>query len=333
MTPTHVAAVACLAASLASARPARAHDPITAPDEIIKVQALAPAIDQTSTSESMTISRGVAEEFLVLPDGGQLGGQLRTITAGSGGLGDGALKLTDVALFDLAGSAAIAEHYELDGKVSMLAKQPSTTREPVFQGGALTLRRDLFAQTAISLTGSAAPLVDLRGHAFGGALMIAHKKRLNQYVTFALAAGASATLVRARGSTTPPMVDAAALAVDRADPALVEAGGHAAVLVRIPEGRWGGWLGAGYSVPLAHRGRDPVSDMPLAPQPRLDLDLGSAVQLAARWDLSIELAILDRGDLDKPATRLPILDGGFDQIQITIGVTRRLGGADRDDTW
>ena len=328
MTLTQLAALVTV---LAISPAARADDPITAPSEVIEVRSTAPLVDQGSTSGYETISRGVAEEFLVLPDGAQLGGQLRTITAGSGGLGDGALKLTDVALFDVSASWAIAHHYELDGRVSMLAKQPSTTHEPVFQGGSLTLRRDLFERTAIALTGSVAPLVDLRGHAFGGAVAIAHKKRLTAYVTFALAAGASTTVIRAGESTTPAMLQAAALVTDRADPWIVEAGGHAAVLVRLPEGIWGGWMGAGYSVPLAHRGRDPVSGMTLSPQPRLDLELGSAVQLAPRWDLSLQLSILDRGDLDKPATRLPILDGGFDQIQITVGVTRRLGGAQHED--
>jgi hypothetical protein len=64
--------------------------------------------------------------------------------------------------------------------------------------------------------------------------------------------------------------------------------------------------------------------MALDPQPRLDLDIGTAVQLSADWDLSADLVILDRGDLSNPATRLPVLDGGFDQVQFIIGVSRRI---------
>ncbi len=309
---------------LVLARVAQADEPLTAPPEIIQVQASAPTIDTATTSASYSITRGVAEEFLVLPEGGQIGGQLRTITAGTGGLGTGALKLTDVALFDVVGAWAIAPHYELDATLSVLAKQPSTTDEAVFQGGAVTLRRDLVERTAIALSGSTAPLMDLRGHAFGAGLTIAHKKRLNDFVTFALAAGASGTLIH---TSTQDRAR-----VERADrPWLVEAGGHAAVLVRLPEGKWGGWLGGGYAVPLVHRGLDPVGGMALAPQPRLDLELGSAVQLAWRWDLSVQLSIRDRGDLARPATRLPVLDGGFDQIQVTVGVTRRIGGHDADE--
>jgi hypothetical protein len=100
------------------------------------------------------------------------------------------------------------------------------------------------------------------------------------------------------------------------------------VLVRIPNGVWGGWMGAGYAVPVYHRGHDPISGMPLDPQPRLDLDIGNAVQPADQWDLAVDLSIIDRGDLAMAATRLPILDGGFDQIQLMVGISRRieLGG-------
>jgi hypothetical protein len=70
--------------------------------------------------------------------------------------------------------------------------------------------------------------------------------------------------------------------------------------------------------------------MTLAPQPRLDLDIGNAVQLADNWDLAVDLAIIDRGDLASPATRLPVLDGGFDQIQLIVAISRRFHTASRD---
>ena len=37
-----------------------------------------------------------------------------------------------------------------------------------------------------------------------------------------------------------------------------------------------------------------------------------------------ELSIIDRGDAARPATRLPVLDGGFDQIQLSVGISRRI---------
>ena len=40
---------------------------------------------------------------------------------------------------------------------------------------------------------------------------------------------------------------------------------------------------------------------------------------------------LDRGELDKPETTQPILDGGFDQQQIAIGVEYRFDPKPRHD--
>lgn len=265
-------------------------------------------------------ARGVAEEFLVLPDGAEVGGRLRTIMADDA-LGTGAIHLTDVALLDVHAQWAFAHHFELDGAISLLPKQPSSTDEPVFQGGSLAVRRDLVTRTAIAVSGSASPLLGRKGVAFGGGVAVMHKHRLNEIVTFALTGGATTTWIRDRG----PAPAEAARGSDT--PFLVEGGGHAAVLVRADR-FWGGWLGAGYALPAVSRGRDPMSGMPLDPQPRLDLNVGSAVWLGDQWDLSAELSIIDRGELDNPATRLPLLDGGFDQIQLTIGISRRLASKD-----
>jgi hypothetical protein len=275
-------------------------------------------VKSTSMGEVVQIqgadSRSTAEEFLVLPDGADVGGRLRTVTADDG-LGVGRLKLTDVALLDLNAEWAFARHFELDAVGSVLAKQPSATDEHVLQGGSLSVRRDLVHATAVALTGSVSPLVNLHGEAFGASLFVQHKHRLNEIVTFQLGAGADSTFIR------PAMAEQA--------PYLVEAVGHAAVLVRV-ENVWGGWIDIGYAVPLSHGGIDPVSAMPLDPQPRLDITLGTAVQLAKEWDLSFALSVIDRGDASNPATQLPILDGGFDQLQLTIGISRRIHGHHSD---
>src|SRR5262245_42982846 len=82
---------------------------------------------------SMSDTRSVAEEFLVLPEGLDAGARLRAITADDA-LGTGKLKLTDLTLFDVHAEWAIAHHYELDAAVTLLPKQPSATHEDVFQG-------------------------------------------------------------------------------------------------------------------------------------------------------------------------------------------------------
>jgi len=279
-------------------------DPAAKPrGELITVTSGAPE------DQSLASGRGVAEDYLVLPTGLELGGDLRTITA-DGGLGTGPLKLTDVGLVDASLEWAVHRHFEVDAAVSVLAKQPSDGDAATFQGGSLTLRRDLIARSALAITSSAEPLVGMHGLAYGAAAFATHKKQLNEIVSFSLALGGDAIFVRPTGMTDTPTV--------------LEVAGHAAVLVRVPnDGVWGGWLGAGYALPVFHRGADPVSGMALDPQPRLDIDIGNGVRLSDDWDLTASLSIIDRGDLANSATRLPVLDGGFDQIQILVGVSRR----------
>ncbi len=284
--------------------------PEPAPVPIHNTPAVLQSIETMGLESSRSSAMSTAEDFLILPDGAELGGDLRTITA-SGGLGTGALKLTDLALFDAHLEWAIAKHYELDASLGILAKQPSSTNEDVVQGGSITLRRGLAAWSAIAVSGSISPLIDLGGEAFGGSVFVTHKHRLNEIVSFALAAGAGSTILRPTGTVMDT-------------PALVEGAAHASMLVRSPDGIWGGWLGAGYALPVYHRGLDPVSGRTLDPQPRLDVDIGTGIGIADDWYFSADLAIVDRGDLSNPATRLPILDGGFDQVQVTVGVTRRL---------
>lgn len=265
---------------------------------------------------AVTSRRHVAEEVVVLPDGVDVGGRMRLLIA-DGGIGPGPIKLTDVALFDATVQWSIASRVELDAAISMLAKQPSTIDERVAQGASLGATVALTKRTAIAASGTLHPLLGLRGVALENGLAVGHRHRLNEIVTFALGGGARSTWLRETEG-------------ERA--LIVEVTGHAAVFAREPAAIWGAWLGVGYSVPLVTRGQDPMSGMSIDPQPRLDLNIGSAVQVADHWDLAAELSVVDRGDLANPATRLPILDGGFDQVQVVVGVSRRLASK-KVTTW
>jgi hypothetical protein len=56
----------------------------------------------------------------------------------------------------------------------------------------------------------------------------------------------------------------------------------------------------------------------------LNLEGGAALSLHSDgWNVYASYTIVDRGELDKPETTLPILDGGFDQHQVVIGVQYR----------
>jgi hypothetical protein len=90
--------------------------------------------------------------------------------------------------------------------------------------------------------------------------------------------------------------------------------------------KWGAWGGITYAVPVQHSGNDPTTGVAIDPQPRLDFHAGTVLSLVKEWDLYADFAVIDRGDLANPATRLPILDGGFDQKQIVFGVIRHIEG-------
>ncbi|MEO7730269.1 MAG: hypothetical protein ABIY55_04805, partial [Kofleriaceae bacterium] len=248
LVPTIVVGALSLSASTARALPPahRADASSLAADEGV-AEAPAPTADTSgmlsdaelarlaepeSKTEVMLISgspRGVAEDFLVLPEGAELGARLRVITADEDGLGGGKIKLTDLALFDLHAQWGFAHGFELDGAVSVLAKQPGGTAEGVWQGATLALRRDLWASTALAASGSVAPLLGQPGYDLGATAFVAHKHRITQLVDFALAAGASTTLLRPTR------------AVDQ--PYLIEAAGHAAIEVGFDR-TWGGWMGS-----------------------------------------------------------------------------------------
>jgi hypothetical protein len=73
--------------------------------------------------------------------------------------------------------------------------------------------------------------------------------------------------------------------------------------------------------------KKPIHDvLAFDPQPRLDFHAGTVLSLVKEWDLYADFSVIDRGDLANPATRLPILDGGFDQKQIVFGMIRHIEG-------
>ena len=107
---------------------------------------------------------------------------------------------------------------------------------------------------------------------------------------------------------------------------LTEVGVATSALFRVPNGKWGAWGGISYAVPVQHSGSDPTTGLAIDPQPRLDFHAGTVLSLVKEWDLYADFAVIDRGDAANPATRLPILDGGFDQKQIVFGVIRHIDG-------
>ncbi len=279
-----------------------------------------PAIDMGSeVSVSSRSMRGVAEDYLVMPSGGELAAQMKFITADAM-LGGQPLKFTDLALFELAGRYSVFSKLELSAQVDLLPKQPSFTDEKPWQSVGAGLRSPLGKHVALSLNGGGGHLISHQGMWTREALAIEWKKPIEKdWLAFDVIGG-----VDGLGLTAPGVRDSAFL---------TELSASTSALFREPSGHWGAWLGIAYAVPVQHSGVDPTTGLMIDPQPRLDFHAGTVLSIVKEWDLFADFAVVDRGDLANPATRLPILDGGFDQKQIVFGVIRHIeGGTHPDDS-
>lgn len=267
-----------------------------------------------STGEMMAVQgsrRGVAGDYLVLPSGGELTAQMKFVTAGPL-LSDKKLEFTDLALFGLTGRWSLFSKLELGMSVDLLPKQPAYTDEKPWQSAGATLRSPLGRRVAIALSGSGGHLLDHSGMWTREALTIEWKKPIDEeLLSFDVAAG-----IDGLGLAAPKTTKASAF--------ITELSINTTALFRVPNGKWGGWVGIGYAVPVQASGFDPTTENKIDPQPRLDFHMGSVLALVPKWDLFVDFAVVDRGELSDPATRLPILDGGFDQRQVIFGVTRHI---------
>lgn len=278
-----------------------------AADEPIKADmAELMTVGGSATGES---HRGISQDYITLPSGGELTGQMRFLMS-EPSLGGQPLRFTDLGLFDLSGRWALASKLEISGGVTLVPKQPSYTDEKPWQSVALGLRSPLGHKVAVSLSGAGGHLLDHTGMWTRESLAIEWRKPVAEIVDFGITGGVDGVSLSDRGDARSGIVTEIAVATS--------------ALFREPTGHWGGWVGISYALPVISRGGDPTTGMDLDPQARLDLRIGNVLSISKEWDLFAELAIIDRGDLANPATRLPILDGGFDQQQVVLGVTRHL---------
>lgn len=274
-------------------------------------------VDNTTVPQGETISytadasyvdgAGVAKEWMILPEGQILGAELKLITS-KPSLGTEPIEFSDVAILALHVKTSVFGKAELSGSVDLLPKQPSWTDEKIWQGASLGVRGQLGRhQVAVGAKAAAGPMLGDLGYWGTAGAIVDARKRLHDIITFEGEAGGSMTYLLPSSSMRDPAW-------------LVEAGVSGSVLFRDPNGNVGGWVGVGYALPVSHKGRDPVSDASLDPQPRLDLHIGGVVAVVDDWDLFADYSVIDRGDMSAMATRLPILDGGFDQRQLVLGI-------------
>ena len=269
-----------------------------------------------SASEDMVLTigtvRSVAQDYLVAPEGGELTGQLKFLMSDPS-LGGQKLKFTDLGLFEIAGRYTLAKRIEVGGSLDFLPKQPSFTDENPLQSASGLVRVAIDGHHALTFSGGGGHLLDHTGAWTRESLAFEYKKPIErEFLAFDMQVGIDEVTLGAPHSRGACLTEAAVAFT---------------VLAHDPHNIFGAWLGVVYALPVTSSGLDPTTAMPLDPQPRLDFHAGTGVAVDKSWDLYADFAVLDRGDLTNPATRLPILDGGFDQVQVMFGVTHHFRDA------
>jgi hypothetical protein len=140
---------------------------------------------------------------------------------------------------------------------------------------------------------------------------VIHRSRIEKFLAFQYGGGATATGLRI-GDTDP--VWQAGL------------GATSELVFHTPGGEWAMWFGFDLELPVVH------SDA-LDPRSRLGVTVGTVFSAVKDWDLYASFSWRDRGTTELPATTLPIVDGGFDQRQVSIGLTRRFSVRGKSSKW
>ncbi len=283
-----------------------------------------PVLAQDKQSETIHIAlahdlRSKATDTIVMPRGTKtITAALRFVTSRDG-IGDDGLRFTDVALLDLAGRIAIAGRAELYLATTLLPKQPSYTDELVWQSSSLGGRIGFGERYAVDLTVSGGPLLGRIGYWSEADALLEARKSIHDTVVFQGAIGGSATGLFFDRDTEEAFW-------------LTEIATDGQIVFREPSGTVAGWLGTQFRFPVASNpdpsAPDPESGLAIAPATRLNFEIGCVLSYIDDWDLFAVFSVLDRGDAENPETTLPILDGGFDQQQLMIGVTRRFSSDD-----
>jgi hypothetical protein len=264
------------------------------------------------TALAVESPRSKAGPSMLMPKGSlTVGVDLSFLTADAG-LGDGPTRFTDVVLFRPRARYTPGNRVELYAGTTLLPKQPSFTDELVWQGGNLGTLVHLGGRLAGFAQAAGGALTNGAGWWTGFDLGVQARKSLDEIVVLQGALGGATSLLFFDHETENTFWFA-------------EVAAHGEILFQAPDQILAGWLGVDYRVPVAHGPDepDPLSGDYLDPQPRVNFHLGFALAFLDDWDLFTEFAILDRGDVEDPATTLPILEGGFDQQHVVFGLMRR----------
>lgn len=230
------------------------------------------------------------------------------------------LNFGDLALFRPSVRRSFSDKLELSLGTSLLTKEPTSNHDWIWQGASLGAVFEPSPGYAIMLHGQGGPLLAGYGSAWSGALGLGAKWSLDRDTRLLLSLGDQFTALDELGHMAArSWLDEVVLGAE------AQYGHREAAM----------WVGLNYAVPVAKSGNAPNSlpVVALRPTVRLDVQVGFVFRAGKRedWDLFAYYAWLDRGEKGRPETRLPILDGGFDQQQIVIGVGHRFSAKPRED--
>jgi hypothetical protein len=298
-------------------RPDRRGDiALTANSPVRLYHAIAPVISgvQMTSQEIVTLSGGMSSRersmnsVLLPPKTLQVGGELTFLISDTSPKAGEQLDFTDVGLLSLSGRYSFGP-VELAAAGDLLIKQPSYMEEWVPQAGSLTALIALGERQALALNGGIGPLLEDKGRWESATLSLHAKRVVHETLVFKGALGGNFTHLGLAANPQQAFWFSEIVV------------GLEAIL-RSPIPMFAGWVGADLHIPVAKNpdGEDPDPAGYLDPQIRLNFVLAAAYSFVRDWDLVVRFAVIDRGDKDNPQSTLPILNGGFDQQQITIGV-------------
>ncbi len=246
--------------------------------------------------------RSYAKDWLVAPPGWTFGGEMRFVTADSSLFGSGqGIRFADLAVLRLETRITASKRLELSGAIDLLAKQPDGSEEPIPQGGSLGFKLATSRKVALAAGVSGGPTLGTGGMWGTAGAGLIHRSRIEEFIAFQVGAGTSVTTIHRTDMDSEWQADVV---------------GSSELVFHTPRGEWAMWGGFGLALPAVHSdGIDPST--------RLDVTIGTVFSAVRDWDLYAAFTLRDRGTTEMPGTVLPIVDGGFDQKQIVIGITRR----------
>ena len=242
----------------------------------------------------------------------EVGSQMVFVTSRAAMTGVPELFFTDVGLWRTNVGYVALPRLKVSAGVEFLAKQPATIDEDFFQNAGLTIQFNTSARTALTLGFDFGSMLGDTGMHGSVGLGLEGRKRMNEFMSWEGRVGAGATNLWFDADTEDAFWFA-------------EAGGSGEVQVCWGpcDRRFGAtWFGIDLAVPVVHRpdGPDGRTGLELDPHTRLGVTMGSFARVSKHWDLVVTVAWVDRGDAEKPETQLPVLDGGFDQVQFGVGL-------------